>query len=163
MVAAGMERFGHIDVLVNNAAVLVAKDVVATELDEWERVFAVNVRGVYLCCKHVLPGMLARGSGYLLNTASAAGLLASLNSMPYGVTKNAAIALADEHDRSLDALAFDLDREVDPIGRRGRGLDPCGARLFLRQQRIEESLDLLFLRAIDRRPREIDPSRPREQ
>ena len=43
----------------------------------------------------LVPGMLARGSGYLINTASAAGLLASLNSMPYGVTKNAAVALAE--------------------------------------------------------------------
>ena len=43
----------------------------------------------------LVPGMLSRGSGYLINTASAAGLLASLNSMPYGVTKNAAVALAE--------------------------------------------------------------------
>ena len=45
--------------------------------------------------KYAIPHMLSQGSGYLLNTASAAGLLASLNSMPYGVTKNAAVALAE--------------------------------------------------------------------
>jgi short-subunit dehydrogenase len=55
----------------------------------------VHVMSHVFAARALVPGMLARGSGYLLNTASAAGLLASLNSMPYGVTKSAAVALAE--------------------------------------------------------------------
>jgi short-subunit dehydrogenase len=55
----------------------------------------VHVMSHVFAARALVPKMLARGSGYLLNTASAAGLLASLNAMPYGVTKNAAVALAE--------------------------------------------------------------------
>src|SRR5262249_50849358 len=61
---------------------------------DWDVSWRVHVMSHVFAARALVPGMLARGSGYLLNTASAAGLLASLNSMPYGVTKNAAVALA---------------------------------------------------------------------
>ena len=62
---------------------------------DWDVSWRVHVMSHVFAARALVPGMLARGSGYLLNTASAAGLLASLNSMPYGVTKNAAVALAE--------------------------------------------------------------------
>jgi NAD(P)-dependent dehydrogenase (short-subunit alcohol dehydrogenase family) len=93
MAAIVRERFGRVDVLVNNAAVIVAKDVIHTEPEEWERVFAVNVRGVYLCCKHILPGMLARGSGVVINIASTAGLVGLPQRAAYSASKGAVIAL----------------------------------------------------------------------
>jgi NAD(P)-dependent dehydrogenase (short-subunit alcohol dehydrogenase family) len=62
---------------------------------DWDVSWRVHVMSHVFAARVLVPGMLARGAGYLLNTASAAGLLASLNSMPYGVTKNAAVALAE--------------------------------------------------------------------
>jgi NAD(P)-dependent dehydrogenase (short-subunit alcohol dehydrogenase family) len=62
---------------------------------DWDVSWRVHVMSHVFAARALVPGMLARGSGYLLNTASAAGLLASLNSMPYGVTKSAAVALAE--------------------------------------------------------------------
>jgi short-subunit dehydrogenase len=87
---------GRVDVLCSNAGVLTPGwDVREADLAIWERDFRVNVMAHAFAAKAVLPGMIARGEGYLLNTASAAGLLAAPESAPYTVTKHAAVALAE--------------------------------------------------------------------
>ena len=64
--------------------------------DGWQRIWDINVMAHVYAARAVLPQMLARGSGYLLNTASAAGLLSQVNAAPYSVTKHAAVAFADQ-------------------------------------------------------------------
>ena len=73
LVRAGQERFGQIDILVNNAAALRIPDFFEITPEGFDRVLAVNVRGVHLCCRAVLPGMIERRSGVIINIASGAG------------------------------------------------------------------------------------------
>ncbi|HET7690825.1 MAG TPA: SDR family NAD(P)-dependent oxidoreductase [Nocardioidaceae bacterium] len=87
---------GPIDTLFNNAGIGSTKSVVDCELDEWERVFGVNVRGTYLMCKAVLPSMLERGFGVIVNTASAAGLIGLPDRAAYCASKGAVIALTKQ-------------------------------------------------------------------
>jgi 3-oxoacyl-[acyl-carrier protein] reductase len=73
MVRATLDAWGQIDVLVNNAAlfsVLAHKPIEEISVEEWDRVMAVNLRGVFLACKAVLPAMKARGFGRIINIAS---------------------------------------------------------------------------------------------
>ena len=94
LIAAAEARFGPVDVFFSNAGLSRKGQETADDAD-WDVSWRVHVMSHVFAARALVPGMLARGSGYLLNTASAAGLLASLNSMPYGVTKNAAVALAE--------------------------------------------------------------------
>lgn len=94
LIAAAEDKYGPIDVFFSNAGLSRKGQEGASDAD-WDVSWRVHVMSHVFAARALVPGMLARGSGYLLNTASAAGLLASLNSMPYGVTKNAAIALAE--------------------------------------------------------------------
>lgn len=94
LIAAAEAKYGPIDVFFSNAGLSRKGQEGASDAD-WDVSWRVHVMSHVFAARALVPGMLARGSGYLLNTASAAGLLASLNSMPYGVTKNAAIALAE--------------------------------------------------------------------
>ena len=94
LIAAAEAKFGPIDVFFSNAGLSRKGQETASDTD-WDVSWRVHVMSHVFAARALLPGMLARGSGYLLNTASAAGLLASLNSMPYGVTKSAAVALAE--------------------------------------------------------------------
>ena len=64
-----------------------------TALETWEDVFAVNARGTFLCCKHAIPGMAARGGGAIVNMASVAGLVGLRNRAAYCASKGAVIAL----------------------------------------------------------------------
>jgi NAD(P)-dependent dehydrogenase (short-subunit alcohol dehydrogenase family) len=94
LIAAAEDKYGPIDIFFSNAGLSRKGQESASDAD-WDVSWRVHVMSHVFAARALVPGMLTRGSGYLLNTASAAGLLASLNSMPYGVTKNAAIALAE--------------------------------------------------------------------
>jgi NAD(P)-dependent dehydrogenase (short-subunit alcohol dehydrogenase family) len=90
--AAG--ELGPIDLLCSNAGIGTAAGLDATA-EQWAATWAVNVQAHVYAAKAVLPGMLERGSGYLLNTCSAAGLLSQPGDAPYAVTKHAAVAFAE--------------------------------------------------------------------
>jgi NAD(P)-dependent dehydrogenase (short-subunit alcohol dehydrogenase family) len=87
---------GGIDILCNNAGIGSTTDVVGCSLDEWERVFAVNVRGVFLGTKYAVPGFLERGHGVIVNTASAAGLIGLPDRAAYCASKAAVIGLTKQ-------------------------------------------------------------------
>jgi 2-keto-3-deoxy-L-fuconate dehydrogenase len=82
-----------VEVLVNAAGIGSTSDAPGTSLEVWEDVFAVNARGTFLCCKHVIPGMKARGGGAIVNVASVAGLIGLKNRAAYSASKGAVIAL----------------------------------------------------------------------
>jgi NAD(P)-dependent dehydrogenase (short-subunit alcohol dehydrogenase family) len=82
-----------VDVLVNAAGIGSTADAPGTSLEVWEDVFAVNARGTFLCCKHAIPGMKARGGGAIVNVASVAGLVGLKNRAAYCASKGAVIAL----------------------------------------------------------------------
>jgi len=82
-----------LDVLVNVAGIGSTTNAPETTLDVWENVFAVNARGTFLCCKHAIPGMAARGGGSIVNIASVAGLIGLRNRAAYCASKGAVISL----------------------------------------------------------------------
>jgi len=88
------EAFGPVGLFFSNAGIIVAGGEEASD-DAWSKIWAINVHSHVYVARTILPGMLARGEGYLVITASAAGLLTQLGSAPYAVTKHAAVAFAE--------------------------------------------------------------------
>jgi len=94
LVAEAERHYGPVDVFFSNAGIGRGGQEGASDKD-WADSWAIHVMAHVYAARALVPGMLERKSGYLLNTASAAGLLASMGSMPYGVTKTAGVALAE--------------------------------------------------------------------
>jgi NAD(P)-dependent dehydrogenase (short-subunit alcohol dehydrogenase family) len=94
LVARTEDALGPVDLFFSNAGIIVAGGVEVAD-DAWARIWAINVQSHVYAARALLPGMLDRGQGYLIITASAAGLLTQLGSAPYAVTKHAAVALAE--------------------------------------------------------------------
>ena len=88
------QSFGEIDLFCCNAGIALDGGIEAPD-EDWQRIWAVNVMSHVYAARAVVPGMLARGKGYFLQTASAAGLLTQIGSAPYSVTKHAAVAFAE--------------------------------------------------------------------
>jgi len=93
MVKSTIEAFGAIHILCNNAGILSLEPPLISELTEevWDRTMAVNLKGVYLCCKYVVPEMIKTGGGSIVNIASTAGLVKSPN-FAYAASKGGVIS-----------------------------------------------------------------------
>lgn len=88
---AAVEWLGTVDVLVANAGVATSAPLHAIKLEEWNRLFAVNVTGVFLCAQAFVPGMLERGWGRVVNVASVAGRMGAPYISAYAATKHAVV------------------------------------------------------------------------
>ncbi|MBT3427116.1 MAG: SDR family oxidoreductase [Gammaproteobacteria bacterium] len=94
LITAAETEFGQIDLLCNNAGIGLGGGPETTD-ENWQKIWEINVMAHIWACRAALPGMLARQDGYILNTASAAGLLSQVGSAPYAVTKHAAVAFSE--------------------------------------------------------------------
>lgn len=92
-VKAAADHFGGLHILVNNAAVLFAGTAESHTEEEWDQIFNINVRGVWLLSRAVLPHMRAAGGGSIVNIASILSLVAARNRVAYSASKSALLAL----------------------------------------------------------------------
>jgi NAD(P)-dependent dehydrogenase (short-subunit alcohol dehydrogenase family) len=91
--AAVADATRELDVLANVAGIGSTTNAPDTPLEVWEDVLAVNATGTFLCCKHAIPGMVARGGGAIVNMASVAGMIGLRDRAAYSASKGAVIAL----------------------------------------------------------------------
>lgn len=116
MVRRALDTFGRIDVLVNNAGFNARKAPLwEITTEEWDAMFGVNLRGAFLCCREVLPGMMARRSGQIINVISTASQIGLEQIGAYGATK-----------WGLLGLTRSLTKEVRPYNIRVTALSPGG-------------------------------------
>ena len=154
MVFGAVERFGRIDVLVANAGIIPLNNVVEATPEDWDRVMAVDGRGMFLCCKYAVEAMLETGGGSIVCLSSISGVAGQKRQATYGpakfvasgLTKHLAVEWADRGIRvnavapgtiGTEAVAeFPEDhkapmREAHPIGRLGEPSEVANAILFL--------------------------------
>lgn len=93
MIEETISTFGRIDILVNNAAICPAGTVLTTSEETWDQIFDINVKGVFLCCKYVIPHMQKIGGGSIVNIGSINSLMAMENEAAYDASKGGVLML----------------------------------------------------------------------
>jgi len=89
-------KIGPVDILVNNAGIYIPDDITSTSEEEWDRVMEIDAKGVYLVSKAILPDMIKKGRGKIINIASIAGLFGFEKSAAYCAAKGAVVNLTRE-------------------------------------------------------------------
>ena len=164
-VAEMIAAIGGVDVLVNNAGVCLFKQVQDVSVDEFDDLFAVNMRGAFLCVKHAVPYMIAKKSGLIVNISSVWGEVGGSCESVYSASKGALIAftkaLANELgysgirvntvspgviDTAMNARLTKEDKaalvEAIPAGRMGDGEDVAKAVVFLEENDYVNGVDI---------------------
>lgn len=149
-----LAQFGHIDVLVNNAGIAQQKLFTDITDDDWDAMFNVDVKGMFHCCQSVLPGMIFRHSGKIINLSSIWGLTGASCEVHYSAAKAAVIGLTKALAKELGpsniqvncvapgVIDTDMNRHLDqdtmaalkeetPLGVIGTPRDVASAVLFL--------------------------------
>lgn len=100
-----LKRYGKLDILVNNAAVQIMAKLVDTSEEVWDQIHSVNLKGVFLGCKHAIPAMISSGGGAIVNMASILGFVGDPDLAAYCAAKGGVIALT-----KVAALTYGPDR-----------------------------------------------------
>ena len=133
MVAETIRHFGRVDVLVNNAGIAGrAAPIHEVTLEEWETLMGIDLRSVFLCCRAVLPEMLAREKGAIINVASVAGKEGNPNMAPYSAAKAGVIGFTK-------AVA----KEVAQKGIRVNAVAPATAETDILKTLSEQAIDYM--------------------
>jgi NAD(P)-dependent dehydrogenase (short-subunit alcohol dehydrogenase family) len=124
-----LTAWGQIDILVNNAGIITHDTPVwSTTVEQWDATMGVNLRGLFLCCQAVIPHMMARGRGVIINIGSSSGRRADDNCGPYSASKWGVVGYTTSLARSLrphgirvngvnpGMVDTDMAREVEPSG-----------------------------------------------
>lgn len=161
MVAAAQAEYGSINVLFNNAGVGLMRSIVDMTVEEWNRILAIDLTGAAICCKHVIPGMIAAGGGAILNNSSMAaitgGPAGGVGVHAYAAAKGGLIALTRSLATSFgpnnirvncicpgiidtamippvgdpEAIFFNRTAALSPLGHRGTVEEIAETALFL--------------------------------
>jgi NAD(P)-dependent dehydrogenase (short-subunit alcohol dehydrogenase family) len=132
---------GPLTAVVNCAAILTCHDVASTDEQEWDRVFAVNVKGTYLTCHYAVPKLRAAGGGAIVNLSSVHALATVPNLAAYAASKGAVLALsrqmaidyAADGIRVVPLIVGSVDTEMSRQHAQAQGLPPGHAEPGLRQ------------------------------
>ncbi len=89
-----LEKYGKIDVLINNAGFGIFANLVDSKTEDFDNMFAVNVRGLYLCCRYAVKSMIEKQTGTIINISSIAGKNAIASASVYSATKHAVVGLS---------------------------------------------------------------------
>jgi len=91
MVEKVVDAYGRIDILVNSAGIFIEATVINTTVEDWDKIMAVNLRGIFLGCKYVIPEMIKAGKGSIVNIGSEAGITGWENATAYAASKGGVV------------------------------------------------------------------------
>jgi 3-oxoacyl-[acyl-carrier protein] reductase len=131
---ATLAAFGRIDILVNNAGIAGANATVwDTDVEEWRKVMRINLDGPFLCCKAVVPSMIAQDYGRIVNVASIAGKEGNPNAAHYSASKAGLIALTKSLGKELAGYNIGVN-----------AVTPAAARTAIFEQITQQHIDFML-------------------
>jgi NAD(P)-dependent dehydrogenase (short-subunit alcohol dehydrogenase family) len=103
LIRGALDHFGRLDILVNNAGITPAAPLDQETVENWDRVFAINVRGAFLCCREAIPAMRRQGGGRIINIGSTVPFRGKMDRLAYACSKGALLTMTKVLARGLVA------------------------------------------------------------